>query len=132
MGGRVVEVEILFLDVFAVAPLVASEAEEAFFEDGIAAVPQRQRETDALMAVADAGQSVLVPPISPRPRMVVRKVLPGAAVGAVVFAHRAPRALAQERTPAVPVGAVRAALLHADLFFRDHVPHLAGKGVMGR
>ena len=44
----------MLLDVFAVIALFAGQAEEAFFEDGIAAVPESQGETDQLVAVADA------------------------------------------------------------------------------
>ena len=43
---RRVEVEVVFLHVLAVIALVAGQAEDPFFQDGIALVPQRQGETD--------------------------------------------------------------------------------------
>ena len=61
-----VEVEVVLLDVLAVVALVAGEAEEPLLQDRVAAVPQRQREADALVAVADAGQAVLVPAVGAR------------------------------------------------------------------
>jgi hypothetical protein len=39
MGRSAVEIEVLFLDVFAVVAFIPGEAEEALFENGIAAVP---------------------------------------------------------------------------------------------
>ena len=95
MRGRAVEVEVVFLDVLAVIALVAGEAEEAFFQDRIALVPQRDRETDRLVTVADAGQAVFVPAIGARAGVIVREIFPGGAVRAVVFAHRAPGAFAE-------------------------------------
>src|SRR4051812_2678303 len=40
--------------------------------------------------------------ISPRPRLVVREVVPGVTVSAVILADRAPLALAQVRSPEAP------------------------------
>ena len=45
-----VEVEVVFLHVLAVIALVAGQAENPFFQDGIALVPERQRKTDHLLA----------------------------------------------------------------------------------
>src|SRR4029079_1354471 len=59
VGRGRVEVEVALLDVLAVVPLVAREAEEALLEDGVAAIPQRQREAQPALPVADAEQSVL-------------------------------------------------------------------------
>src|SRR5258708_2622137 len=44
--GRAVEVEVVLLDVLAVIALAVGEAEQALFEDGIAPVPQRDREAE--------------------------------------------------------------------------------------
>jgi len=41
---RAVEVEVVLLDVLAVVALVAGDAEQALLEDGVAAVPEGQRE----------------------------------------------------------------------------------------
>jgi hypothetical protein len=60
---RAVEMEVVLLDVLAVIALVAGEPEQPLFQDRVASVPQRQREADALVAIADAEQAVLVPPV---------------------------------------------------------------------
>ena len=84
-------------------PLFSGEPEKAFFQDGVAAIPQRQRKAKVLMAVADAGNPVFAPAIGARAGMVVREVVPGGAVRAVVLANGSPLALAQVRSPALPV-----------------------------
>ena len=98
----VVEVEIALLDVFAVVALVAAHAEEPFFEDGVASVPQRQGKAQHLMAVADSGQAIFIPAIGARAGMVVGKMIPCGAVGAVVLADRAPLPLGEVRAPLSP------------------------------
>src|SRR4051794_2796235 len=103
MRRRVVEIEIVFLDVLAVVSLFAADAEHAFFEKRIATVPHRQCETEILVTVANAGDSVLVPTVSTRAGVIVRKVIPRVAIGAVIFANRSPGALGQEWPPAVPM-----------------------------
>jgi hypothetical protein len=40
-----------------VVPLAVGQPEEAFFEDGILPVPQRQREAEPLLVVGDPAQS---------------------------------------------------------------------------
>src|SRR5205085_517508 len=119
VGRRGVEVEVILLDVFAVVALVAGQAEQALLEDRVLLVPERQREAQALMVVRDAGQAVLAPAIGPRPRMLVGEELPRGAVGAVVLPHRPPLSLAQEGTPAAPVGAALLSLFQT-LLFRLH------------
>src|SRR5262245_50281800 len=90
---RRIEIEIIFLDVFAVIAFVAGEAEEALLENRVLAVPEGQREADILMAVADTSQAVFAPAVGAAARMVVSQVAPNISVGAVVFAHGAPLAL---------------------------------------
>ena len=102
-GSACVEVEVVFLDVFAVISLVASEAEQPLLQDGIAAIPQGQCKAQILMAVGDAGQTILVPSVGPRAGMIVREVVPRVAIGAIVLADRAPCALGNKRSPPVPV-----------------------------
>jgi hypothetical protein len=65
VGRRGVEVEVVLLHVLAVVALTVGQAEEPFLEDGIVAVPQGQREAEELPVVADAGEPVFTPPISP-------------------------------------------------------------------
>src|SRR5437762_12284793 len=64
--------------------------------------PQGQGETDPLLCVREARQSVFPPAIGARARMIVSEEVPGVAVVAVVFANGAPLALAQIRTPLLP------------------------------
>ena len=58
-----VEIEVIFLHVLAVIALVAGQAEDAFFQDRVALVPQSQGEADHLLAVADAGQPIFIPAV---------------------------------------------------------------------
>jgi len=83
--GRVVEVEIALLNVFAMIALFAVQSEEPLLEDGIAAIPQSQSKAEALVAVADAGKAILVPAIDTRAGVLVGKIVPGFAGRAVVF-----------------------------------------------
>ena len=71
MRRRVVEVEIVFLDVFAVVALVSSETEKPLLQDGIAAVPKRDGEANALVAVADTEQPIFVPAVGARTCLIV-------------------------------------------------------------
>ena len=99
---RGVEVVVELLDVLAVVALAVGQAEEALLEDRVAAVPQGQRQAEALLVVADAGEAVLAPAVGAAAGVVVREVVPGVAVGAVVLADGAPLPLAQVRPPAPP------------------------------
>src|SRR6516225_5439613 len=71
------------------------------------------------MAIAESRQAVLVPPVGPGPRMVMGKVLPGSPAGAVVFAHTAPGALTEVRTPALPMLCSLTGFLEPDTFSRE-------------
>src|SRR5262249_25677462 len=61
--------------------------------------------------------AVLAPAVGARAGLVVRKVVPGAAAGAVVLAHRPPGALGEVRAPALPVRRPHAGLGEPTLFF---------------
>ena len=63
MGRRAVEVEVVFLDILAVIAFAVGQPEQAFLENRILAVPQRQREAKPLLVVGDAGQTILAPAI---------------------------------------------------------------------
>ena len=103
MAGHGVEVPPVLLDVLAVVGLGAGQPEGALLEDRVAPVPQRQTQTEPLLDVAEPGESVLSPPVGPGPGVIVRKVGPRLAVGAVVLADGAPLPLADVRPPEVPV-----------------------------
>jgi hypothetical protein len=103
VGGRAVEIEVTFFDIFAVVSFFTGQSEEALFEDGIPLVPEGKRKADLLMAIANATQSVFRPAIGPRTRMIVREITPSVAGRTVVFADSAPGSLGKIRPPAFPV-----------------------------
>ena len=116
---RGVEVVVQLLHVLAVVALAVGQAEEPLLQNRIAAVPQRQRQAEPLLVVADAGDAVLAPAIGPAAGVVVREVIPGVAVGAVILAHRAPLALAEVRPP-LPPGLLAEAIFFEAVLFRVH------------
>src|SRR5208283_6143251 len=106
----------------AVIAFIARKPEDALLQDGILLVPQRQREADVLVAVADTGNAVLVPAVSLGSGVIVGKKFPCRAVSAVVFAHRSPGALADVRSPALLVRLAVATFFQTPVFRR----HLLG------
>ena len=104
VGRRRVEVEVVLLHVLAVVPLAVGEAERALLEDGIPLVPEGEGEAETLLVVGDPAQPVLAPPVGPGAGLVVREVVPGVAVLAVVLADRPPLPLAQVGSPLLPGG----------------------------
>ena len=66
VSGRRIQIKIGFLNIFAMIAFVTGKAKSAFFKDGVAPIPERQRETQALFLVTDAAQSILIPAISAR------------------------------------------------------------------
>jgi hypothetical protein len=102
MSRRAVEVEVVLLDVLAVVALAVGEPEQPLLEDRVAPVPEREREAQALLVVADATESVFAPAVGAGSRLFVREVVPGVAVLAVVLADRAPLALAEIGAPFLP------------------------------
>ena len=101
---QVVEVEVVLLNVLAVVALVSGKPEEALFENRIFAVPQRERKAEVLVEVGDAGNAVFAPAVRARASMIVRQILPGASLAAVILANRAPLALAEVGTEKAPRG----------------------------
>src|SRR5271170_835699 len=110
-----VEVEITFFYVLAMIAFFAGEAEEAFLEDGVALVPQRDGKADQLAAIADAGEAIFVPAVGSGAGVIVGKIFPGTAVGAVVFADSAPGAFAKVGSPTLPVALAVAGFGEPDL-----------------
>ncbi len=118
---QVVEVEVVLLDVLAVVALGVGQAEEALLKNRVPLVPQRERQAQALLVVADSGQAVLAPPVGPGPRLVVTEVRPGVSVVAVVLADRPPLPFAEIRPPGPPRH-TRPGLLEPALFC-SQIPH---------
>ncbi len=102
MRRRAVEIEVVFLDIFAVIALAVRQAEEAFLQDWVATVPQGQCKTKLLFVVGDTGQSIFTPAIRTRTRLIMREIIPGVSIGAVVLAHRAPLPFAEIWPPLLP------------------------------
>ncbi len=102
MGRRRVEIEVVLLHVLAVIALAVREPKQPLLQDRIGSVPQRQRDAQPLLVIAQARQTVLTPAIRPRAGLVVREVVPRVPAVAVVLAHGSPLTLAQVRTPASP------------------------------
>ena len=123
VGRRIVDVEVVLLDIFAVVPLAVGQAEHTLLEYGILAVPQSKGKAQTLLFVAEAGDAVLAPVIGARARLIVGKVAPGVAVLAVVLPDRSPLALAEVRPPQLPWGPDVPALLKARLFRCSGVIH---------
>src|SRR5579862_8103447 len=73
------------------------------------------------MAVTDPCDSVLVPSIGLRSRVIVRQVVPRIAGRTIVFANRSPRALTQIRSPTLPVGFALSCILKSLMFFGFHI-----------
>src|SRR5262249_49884397 len=87
---RRIEVVVTLLAVFAVIAFAVGETEEAFFQNRIALVPQSDRETDVLMVIADAEQTVFAPAIGATARDVVTERVPRRSAWAIILAHRSP------------------------------------------
>src|SRR6266403_1940867 len=68
------------------------------------------------MAIADAPNSVFAPSISPRTRMIVRKIFPSRAARAVVLAHRSPLPLGHIRPPPLPLPLAGTRLFQSAVF----------------
>ena len=79
------------------------QAEKALFENRVLLIPERERETDVLVPVANSADAVFAPAVGSRARMIVRKIIPRVAVRAVVFADRPPLALGEIWPPAFPM-----------------------------
>ena len=124
VAGDVVQVEVVLLHVLAVVAFVAGQAEHPLLQDRIGAVPEREREAQLLALVADAGDAVLAPAIGARAGVIVAEAFPGGPVLAVVFAHRAPLALAEVGSPAPPCRLARARRIQS--FFFCGVGHPIG------
>src|SRR5437588_1354164 len=84
-------------------PFGPAETKEALFQDWIASVPKSQREAQALVIIANTGDSIFRPAVHARACVIVREVVPGSPIGAIVFARISPGAFCEIRPPAPPV-----------------------------
>src|SRR6516225_11859983 len=102
MGRGAVQIVVALLDIFPVVPLRSGQSEQPLLQDRVAFVPQRDREAEASVVVADPQQAIFAPPVGARTGMIVREGVPGRAVRRVVLPHRTPLPLRQVRAPPVP------------------------------
>src|SRR5262249_11379751 len=102
MRRRAVEVEVVLLHVLAVIAFAVGQAEQAFLQDRIGAVPERDGEAEALLIVTHTRYPILTPTIGTRSRLIVTEVVPGVARLAIVLADGAPLPFAQVGTPLLP------------------------------
>ena len=100
----------------AVVTLAVRQAEHTFLQNRVFAVPKGEREAESLRIVADSGQAVLAPTISPAAGVIVRKIFPSVAVGRVILSHRAPLALREVWPPLLPIVLTELAFVEALLF----------------
>jgi len=77
----------------------AGQPEGSLFQDGVAPVPQREPQAEALVDIAEASEGILTPPVCTRTGVIVGEVVPCGAVCALVLPHGAALALAHVRTP---------------------------------
>src|ERR1022692_4091722 len=103
VAGQRVQVPPVFLDVLAVIALRSGQAERALLQDRVGAVPQCQPQAQPLLDVAEPGQPVLASAVGTGAGVLVRQVAPRLAVRAVIFADRPPLALADVRSPLIPL-----------------------------
>src|SRR5262249_26285368 len=118
VGWRAVQIEIIFFDVLAMIPFAVGQTEQPLFDNRIFPVPERQCKAKELLIVGDSSQTIFAPSIGARARLVVTKIVPRIAVGAIIFAHRAPLPLAQIRAPFSPRRPEFARFLKSLFFYR--------------
>src|SRR5207249_3774745 len=98
------QIVLQLLHILAMISLRPRQSEEAFLQNRIAFIPQRQREAQSPLPIADSQQPILAPAIGAAAGLIVCEEIPARAVFRIVLAHRAPLPLSEVRTPALPVG----------------------------
>ena len=103
MAGHRIQIPPVLLHVLAVIALRAGQPERALLQDRIPPIPQRQRKAQPLLDITEPGQPILPPPVRPRPRLIMRQMIPRVPVGTVILPHRPPLPLTHIRPPPVPL-----------------------------
>ena len=116
VGRRAVEIEVVLLDVLAVIPLAVGEAEHPLLEDRILAVPERERQAEEHLVVAESGDAVLAAQVGARAGLIVRDVVPGLDVLVQVLSNAAPLPLTEVGPPLPPGDLLAADLFEAGMF----------------
>src|SRR5262249_44435465 len=113
VGRRVVEAEVVLLDVFAVVSFAVCEPEEPFLQNRVLAVPQGESEAEPLLLVRNPSETILAPAIRPRTSVIVGEKVPRVSVGTVILAHRPPLSVRAIRSPLLPRHVLRPRCLKA-------------------
>src|SRR5215472_6827167 len=111
-----VQIEVVLLNIFAVITFAVCQAEEALFQDGVLAVPQRQGKAEILSIIGNTGEPIFAPAICARSCLVVTEIVPGMAILTVVFANCAPLTLTEVWPPFFPRYTLQARLFQACCF----------------
>lgn len=119
MGGGGIEVVVAFFDVFAVIALVTAEAEQAFFEDGIASIPENRGKAHQALVIAPPLKAIFAPAVGAEAGVIVREGPPTKPAFGIVFAHGSPLAFAEEWAP-LPPWRVGRGSVGKSLAFRCH------------
>ena len=82
-------------------PLGRREPKEAFLQDRIPAIPERQRKAQTAFAVGDPQETIFPPAIGTAAGVIVREVVPARPVLGVVLADCAPTGVLPSRVPSV-------------------------------
>src|SRR5579859_32207 len=81
------------------------------------------------MPVANSSQTIFAPSVGSGPRVVVGKVLPRSAIGAVILAHGSPLPFTQVRSPAFPVDVALSGFFQSNFLLSHFWPQRTGKFV---
>ena len=104
---------------FVVTADTVRKAKEPLFQNRILAIPESQSQTEALMIVAQPGNSIFAPTIGATARVVMTKIVPSSAARTVILTNRSPLAFAQVRTPQIPRGGSIVCLLQSFCFLHE-------------
>ena len=102
MRRRAIQVEVVFLYIFAVVAFAVGQAKETFLQDRVLPIPQRQSEAETLLVVGNASQTVFSPAIRAGARLIMCEVIPGVTTFAIVLTYRSPLPFTEIGPPFFP------------------------------
>ena len=103
MRGGGVEIVINLFHVLAVIPLPVGQTKESLLENGVAPIPEGERQAKVLLIIRPARNPIFTPPISPAPGVIMRKISPSITARAIILTNRTPLAFRNIRAPAPPI-----------------------------
>src|SRR5437764_9944043 len=99
MSWSTIQKVIILLHILTMIAFWTRQAEEPLFEDRISPIPQAEREAEQARLITNAQQTIFAPPIGTGASMLMRKGIPGATIGRVILADRAPLTVGEVRSP---------------------------------